>query len=340
MKPRIGTIKDIAAKTGVSISTVSRVINNNYPVSEDIRKRVLEIVEMVNYKPNSVAKSLRSKKSSMIGLVVADIANHYFMHLAKGLESVVSESGYHIVMANSDGNLQKERQLLSALLEERPAAVVVTAFDSSPRHLQDFLDTNIPVVMVDRYIKGVECDEVVSNNFEIAHELTSLLLRQGHREIAIANVMLSTSTGRERYEGYLAALDQYGLKPSARFVSSGGFDSEVGREWVRTVFSAGDRPTALLCANNVMTIGALRAFRDLSLRIPRDVSVVSIGMIPLCDLIEPRITSALHDGFRMGVVAGEMVMNRIAQGLQYKSRREIVPMPISSTRDSIAPPSE
>jgi len=338
MKSNDVTIKDIASKAGVSVSTVSRVLNNNYPVSEEVRNRVLEIVEMLQYKPNSVAKNLRSKKSQMIGLVVADIANNFFMQLAKGIESVIVEYGYHIMIATSDGNVDKERQVLTAMLPERPAALIVTTFDSESRHLQDFIDTGIPVIMADRFLKGLDSDAVISDNFEAAYKLTSLLLEQGHKDIAIANVLLSISTGRERYEGYLKALDEYGLKPNTRYVSSGNFDAESSEKWVTEIFSGDKRPSALVGANNIMTIGALRAFRKLSLNVPKDVSMVSIGTMPFQDLIEPRITSSVQNGYEMGVIAGEMALRRIEKGIHIKSKRQVVQMPISVSRSSLAPP--
>lgn len=323
-----GTIKDIAAKSGVSISTVSRVINNNYPVSPEVRSRVLEVMEMVNYKPNSIARSLRNQKSQMIGLIVADLANLFFMEMAKGIEQAVSSHGYNIIIASSDGDVQKERRILAALLKERPAALIITPFDNNGSQLQEFVDVGIPVVMADRYIRGFECDVVCAVNFRMAYELTNYLLSKGHRDIAIANVLLSISSGIERYEGFLKALSEKGLKPVSKWVSSGSFNQQESYKWVKETFSAPSPPTALICANNIMTIGALHAFKDLGLKIPSDVSVVSMGEIPLHSLIDPRITYSQQDGFKMGEYAGQMAIERIEKGMNRNYMKKEISSPI------------
>jgi LacI family transcriptional regulator len=313
-----GTIKDIAAKSGVSISTVSRVINDNYPVSPEIRARVLEVMEMVHYKPNSIARSLRNRKSQMIGLIVADLANLFFMQMAKGIEQAVSPYGFNIIIASSDGDVQKERRILAALLNERPAALIITSYDNNGSQLQEFMDVGIPVVMADRYIRGFECDVVCAVNFQTAYELTNYLLNKGHRDIAIANVLLSISSGIDRYEGFLKALSEKELKPVSKWVSSGSFNQQESYKWVKETFSAPSPPTALICANNIMTIGALLAFKDLGLKIPDDVSVVSMGEIPLHALIDPQITYSQQDGFKMGECAGQMAVERIQKGMSQK----------------------
>ncbi|QQO10104.1 LacI family DNA-binding transcriptional regulator [Breznakiella homolactica] len=324
MAKKNGTIKDVAEKAGVSISTVSRVINGNYPVHAETKKRVLEIIDSVNYKPNSIAKNLRSSKSNMIALIVADISNYFFMHLAKGLEKVVAEHGFNILIASSDGDVNKERVLLKSMHQERPAALVITSFDSDGTHIRDFTDSGIPVVMADRFIGGIDCDCVYMDDFNASYMLTKHLLDLGHRKIAIANVLLSISSGRSRYKGYLKALSEKGLKPQSPYVSSGNFDAESSQAWVRGLFKQKSPATALVCANNIMTVGALMAFRELSLEIPRDVSLVSIGEIPLQELIHPKVTSCLHDGFRMGELAGGMVTDRLIQGYSSPGRKKIL----------------
>jgi LacI family transcriptional regulator len=305
------TISDVARQAGVSISTVSRVLNNNYPVRASVRSRVLEIADQLNYKPNSIAKNLRTSSSRIIGLILADIGNEFFMRMAKGIERAVSDPGYNILIASSDGDVEKERRLLKAMMEERPAALIFSPFDSGSGHLKDFADLGIPVIMVDRYLDDFKGDVVVLDNYQIARTLTNYLIGRGHRDIAIANVILSISSGRERYEGFLKALSEKKMPINPRYASGGHFDAEGCKAWVKELFSFKPYPTALICANNIMTEGALLAFKDLKLRVPQDVSLVSIGEIPFLELIEPKITYAVHDGFLMGTHAGRMALERI-----------------------------
>jgi LacI family transcriptional regulator len=310
-KRDFGTITDVARKAGVSISTVSRVLNNNYPVRASVRSRVLEIADQLKYRPNSIAKNLRTSTSRMIGFILADMGNYLFMQIAKGIEQAVSASGYNIMIAGSDGDVQKERRLLRAMLEERPAALIISSFDSTSHCLKDFIDLGIPVVMTDRYLDDFGGDVVVLDNYQAAYSMTNYLIERGHRDIAIANVLLSISSGRERYAGFLAALSERKIKLNNRYVSGGNFDALSCKTWVKELFSHKKRPTALICANSIMTEGALLALQELSLRVPEDISLVSIGKIPFQELIEPKITSSVHDGFLMGAHAGRMALDRI-----------------------------
>lgn len=306
------TIKEVAAYAGLSITTVSRALNNNYPVSAEARKKIERAVAELGYRPNMVARSLKSNNTGIIGMVVADISNRFFMKVAKKLEDMVSIHGYQIIYASSDGNVEKEHQILSMFEERRIDALVIASSDSNPDHLNQLAENGTPVIAIDRKVPGLRGDVVVEDNQEASCQLVTELIRNGHKKIAVNNVLMNISSGRERLEGAKMAMQAYGLSLDEKWISGGGFTSEDSRRWVKEIFSKdGEKPTAIFCANNVMTEGALLALEELRIRVPEQVSVVSFGELPMHQLIQPQIESVIQDPLRIGQLAGELVLMRL-----------------------------
>lgn len=317
------TIKDVASYAGLSITTVSRYINNNYPVSTAAREKIEEAIQILGYKPNLAARSLKSNNSGMIGLVVADIANRFFMKIAKGLEEVVWEHGYQTIFASSDGEAEKERRILSMFEERRVDALVIASSDTKPDYLNAFAQDGTPVVAIDRWVEGLNADAVLEDNRNAAYQLLNFLLERGHRDIAFQNVNMRLTTGRERFEGALQAMREHNMKPSAQWISPGGFTREDAVSWARTVF-ADDRkyPTAVFCANNMMTEGTLIVLKDMGLAVPEDVSLVSFGEVTMRELIEPSIVSVRQNPYELGNAAGQIILRRLrGDSSPYKQER-------------------
>ena len=301
------TIKDIASQAGVSISTVSRVINGNYPVRQAVREKVEEVMRELEYHPNGVARSLRINRTNLVALVVADLSNHFFMEIAKGLEAEVSRMGYHLVIASSGGDVEKERELIDTLVERRIDALVIAAVDSKGDKLLRCLRLGIPVILVDRAIPGLTTSQILWNDFESSYELTRLLLDSGHREIAIVNVTLSNPNGKSRLEGYRQALADAGVSVPKEYESPSNFSESQAYRYVMGLMDRERRPTAIYCANNVMLEGTLLALRESGMRVCEDISVVVFGN-PICNkYITPQITSAEQDSYEMGCRAGEIL---------------------------------
>ena len=162
------TIKDIAKAAGVSVATVSRVINDNYPVSKEARERVQQVMQELHYRPNAIAQSLRSNRSNMIGLIVADLSNQFFMKVAKGLEKSVAAKGYNLVVASSDGRPEKERKLIRAMNDKRLDALCIASVDSEADTINDVIRSGMPIVLVDRVLNDVNTSQVCWNDEQSA----------------------------------------------------------------------------------------------------------------------------------------------------------------------------
>lgn len=317
------TIKDIASAAGVSISTVSRVVNGNYPVSKEVREKVEEVMRRLDYRPNAIARSLRSQKTNLVALVIADLSNPFFMEIAKGLEERMAEMGYHLVIASSGGKVKKERELLDTLIEKRIDGLVIASSDNSGDQINKCMQAGIPVVLVDRIIPDVSASQILWDDEEYAYRLTRHLIENGHREIAVVNVTLTNPNGMRRLEGYRKALREAGILENPRFISPSNFSSQEAYEFIRTVMEGENRPTAVFCANNIMLQGTLQALRDLGLSVYEDVSVVVFGN-PECNrYISPLITAALQDTMAVGQAAGDILKRAI---MKKESVREQIVM--------------
>lgn len=314
------TIKDIASEAGVSISTVSRVINGNYPVRQEVREKVEAVMKQLEYHPNAVARSLRINKTNLIALVVADLSNHFFMEIAKGLEIEVSKMGYHLVIASSGGNIEKERELIDTLVGKRIDGLVIASSDSDGDKIQKCLSLGIPVVLVDRTIKNITTNQILWKDFECSYKLTRLLTDNGHKRIGIVNVTLTNPNGSSRLEGFKQAITDAGIPVSEAFISPSNFSQRQAYDYVMEIMQKENRPTAIYCANNIMLEGTLQALRELELKVYDDVSLVAFGRLECNKYITPQITSEDQDSLEMGHRAGEILSGLLAGKNTYSTQ--------------------
>lgn len=304
------TLKDVAKLAGVSTITASRALNGNYYVSEATKRKVMQAVEQLNYKPNVIARSLRNARTSTIGVLVPDISNPYFMSLIRSLEDEVQRQGYHILLASSDDNPDKESEMLDVLEMRVDAVVVATSFT---RETNSLSDRDVPIVMVDRKIPNVRLSSVIEESEKSSFELVKHLIHFGHRHIAIINSAADISTVDARHKGYERALAQFGIERNSHFECRGQFTKESGYLMCKRLLSTQEeRPTAIFCANNTLTHGALLAIRELGLSVPDDVSLVSFGDLPMSELIEPRITAVIQHPENVGKATAEILLKELS----------------------------
>jgi DNA-binding LacI/PurR family transcriptional regulator len=323
------TIKEVALKAKVSVATVSRVINNNYPVSAAARENVLQCMRELNYRPNGIARSLKRNKTQMIGFVVADISNPFFMQIAKAMENVIGNEDHSIVFCSSDGIPEKEKKLLESLNDKRVEAMVIASSDPEGRYIRQLVDQGMPIVLIDRKVKGVDTDVVVEDNYNTAYLLTKHLIDNGHRKIAAVNASLAISAGMERFEGFKAALQHHKIPLDQRYVLNGSFQKVDSYAAVRKMIAANrnDLPTAIFCGNNIITIGTVLAIKESGLKIPDDLSVVSFGTMDLLELVEPKLTIAFQNAVGIGYKTGQIIMERIHQNVKNQGYKEYILVP-------------
>ncbi|WP_127593607.1 LacI family DNA-binding transcriptional regulator [Paenibacillus lautus] len=309
------TIKQVAAAAEVSTATVSRVLNDSDYVSDEIKERVMAAVNQLNYRPSAIARSLKQDRTYMIGVVVPDISNPYFMGISRGIEDIVGKEGFQLIFCSSDENPDKERRLLKLMQEKRVDAVVLATSGGNDPAIQQLADAKMPIVLVDRKPDspeaGLTLDLVAEDNTEGASLLTRKLLEDGHTAIGVVNGPTRSSTGRERLDGVRKAMKEYGLNEEP-MVYNGDFSTEDGIRAVRHFLSSERRPTAIISLNNRMSLGVLLEIVRSGLKIPADIAVASFGEVEAGPLLkESGLYYMKQHPYDMGIKAGEILLRRI-----------------------------
>lgn len=322
------TIKDVAKHAGVSIATVSRVINRNYYVSDEIKEKVLLAIKELNYYPNSVARSLKSDTTYTIGFLVSDISNNYFTSMAKAIEDVVNKEKYNIIVCSTEDSKNKELQYLKLLAGKKIDGLILNTTGKNDEFIST-LSQSLPVVLVNRKIQnsGLKGDFIDSSNVEGAYILTSHLISSGHRKIAVINGDLGVSTGRERFQGFKRAMLEVGIDPDEnyKYRYDGNFTMESGYQGAAQIIKMQDKPTAVIVMNNTMALGALKYFRKHLINVPDDISVASYGDIDNIELMYVQPSIVTLNPWVIGTKAGEMLLERI--GNRAVNNREIIYTP-------------
>ncbi|KXI71846.1 LacI family DNA-binding transcriptional regulator [Bacillus cereus group sp. MYBK77-1] len=308
------TIKDVALEANVSTATVSRVLNESGFVSDDIKDRVHLAVKKLNYQPNAIARSLKQDKTYTIGVVIPDITNHYYMTISKAIEDIVQQKGYNLIFCSSHENPKKEDKLLQLLVEQRVDAIVLATAGGCEERVRSIHQAGVPIVLVDRTVEigDSKLDSVVESNFESAYRLTSYLLQQGHRSIGLVNGLLNVSTGKERYEGFQKALEEFGIQEDENYTFNSTFTREGGMKAVDYFLNFTEKPSAILSLNSEMAFGVLLELTRRGYSVPEDIVIASFGDVEAAQLLQaPGIISVAHKPYEMGERVGDILLKRL-----------------------------
>lgn len=305
------TVLDVAKRAGVAPITVSRVINNSGYISQATRERVEAAVKELGYVPNTLARGLRSKRTKTLALVVTDITNPYFTLMARGVEDAAGASNYSVVYCNTDESEAKEEKYAHLLAQRQVDGVLLVPSGGNVKTIKFLLSNDIHVVVLDRRVSGIEIDSVRSNSEDGAYRLIKLLIGLGHERIATITGPKDVSTSVDRVAGYRQALIESSLENN-ELVYYGAFNQESGYELTRQAMLNSPKPTAILGANNFITIGIIKALHDLNANVPQDISVVGFDDLPESMLVAPFLTVAAQPAHEMGRRATELLLKRIS----------------------------
>lgn len=332
-------MKDVAHHAGVSVSTVSYVLNNSGPVGASRRARVLDAVRVLNYTPNESARSLKRRSTSAIGLVVPDLTNQFFALVTEGVERAAAQRDVLVVLCAPEATERPASHHARLLRSQRLDGVVyLSGTGTSPSLILELAQSG-PVVLVDERISGFELPAVVSDGRRGAREVAAYVLEQGHKRLAIIGGPEALWTSEQRLAGYREALAAAGLDPDAVPVLIGDYRQESGAELAEQALAGPPegRPTALLCANDLMAIGALEYCKSAGIRVPEDVSIAGFDDVPIAALITPRLTTVSQPAREMGYRAATLLFEMLA-GEPADQPHESFPATLK-IRDSVAPPS-
>lgn len=290
------TIKDIARMSDVSTATVSLILNGkNVRVSNETKEKVLNKVKECGYTPNVNAVGLATKRTNTVGLIIPDISNLFFSHVAKSLEKNLNSKGYRLIVCNTDDNVEEENQYLKILLASVDALVICRAPSGDLQSELSLLngDNNVPIVAFDRFDGTMNCPVVATDNRNSAKEVIKHIIDLGHTKIACITGPSDGFSSASRFEGYKDALADAGIPFDPKLVEMGDYRFESGYECTLKLLK--EKPTALFACNDMMAYGAYKAIEKEGLRIPQDISVIGFDDLMFSSMMSVPLTSVKQD---------------------------------------------
>jgi len=334
------TMRDVARLAGVSVSTVSAVVNEKGIVSPELTARVRHAIEATGFRPNAGARGLRLGRTHIIGMVVQDVTNPFFVEVMRGVEREAIKNGYEIMVCNSNGQADLERKHLNNLYTQRVDAILLAPCDSYAA--REFLVRNhtAPIVFLDCVPMRAEVASVVIDNFDAAREATGYLLGLGHRRIAVISGRLVHSTIIERVAGYRRAMAEANLPIPAEYVQEGESNIESGHRIGLALLKAAEPPTAVFALNNRMTLGILQALRELKIPCPSQVSVLGFDDFDWAAVSDPPLSAIAQPTDEIGKCAVELALEsvRAAEEGTEMAKRQILLKSSLRIRGSTGPP--
>lgn len=301
---------DVARKAGVSTATVSHVINETRFVKLETRKKVLRAMEGLNYCLNSAARSLRSRKSNLIGLLVPDISNFFFTSIAKSVESTLKKYGYTLIFSNSNENWESEIKQIKIFNTQLIDGLIMAPAPGDHMFLNDLLIGDYPVIFIDRKPKGYQGDCVLGDNIKGTYDAVSMMIKKGHTRIGTITGLLDLTTTEERLFAYKEALNDHQLKIDDHLIKRGNNCFDGGYESTKELLENTDI-TALFVTNNSMTVGAIKYLREKQIAIPGDIAIIGFDDYKWASITEPSLSMVSQPAYDIGEKASTLLIKRI-----------------------------
>jgi LacI family transcriptional regulator len=304
------TMNDVAELAQVSLGTVSKVLNGNLSVKADRRERVLAACDQLNYKRNAIAASLRSRQTQTVGVVIPDILNTFYAALVEKLENLASAAGYTVIIVTTGENPRRAKERIEILLQRQVDGIIVIPSLNGSQSFAEAIETEVPCVVIDRISADDPFPTVATDNIDAVYQGTRYLLSLGHRHITLAVNSPDLWNTHERILGFQQAMREANAKPDVRIV---GMTVEEARISLAMLFREASRPTALFTANNLVTLGALRAQQECNIEIPRDMSLLAFDDFEWLRLLQPPVSAIQQPIDQIAVESWRLMFQQISE---------------------------
>ncbi|MCA1028707.1 catabolite control protein A [Cytobacillus sp. FSL W7-1323] len=298
------TIYDVAREANVSMATVSRVVNGNPNVKPTTRKKVLEVIERLGYRPNAVARGLASKKTTTVGVILPDVSSTFVAELARGIEDIATMYKYNIILSNSDQNMDKELHLLNTMLGKQVDGIVFMGGNIEEAHVTEFEKSPVPIVLAGSIEKSQTIPSVNIDYEQAAYDATEAFIQKGHEKIALLIGPLREPINAEKkLEGYKRALQDASIPYHEEWVIEGDYTYDSGLEAFERLLELDSKPTAIFAGSDEMALGIVHGAQDKGYHVPQDVEVISSDSTRLALMVRPQLTSVVQPLYDIGAVA-------------------------------------
>ncbi|PAB60067.1 LacI family DNA-binding transcriptional regulator [Anaeromicrobium sediminis] len=304
-------IKDVAKKAGVSVATISRVLNHPDTVSPTTKEHVLAIMKELNYTPNWFARGLNLNKTNVIALLIPNILNPIYTQIAKGVEDIAHQKGYNILLCNTEENESKEREYIEMLLKRKVDGLILTASLLNKKDINKIKKRETPLVMIGKNKSSAKENMVFTDYIVGAYEATKHLVETGYRKIAYISGVKHQIENIEKQIGYEKALKEFCLPVEKKYIIEGNNSIEGGYLAAKKLIQSKEIPEAIFAANDLMAVGAMDAIKTMGLRIPQDIAIVGFDNIDMSALVEPKLTTISQPVYKMGLIAARLLFDNI-----------------------------
>ncbi|MFP5110106.1 catabolite control protein A [Neobacillus sp. C211] len=298
------TIYDVAREASVSMATVSRVVNGNPNVKPVTRKKVLEVIDRLGYRPNAVARGLASKKTTTVGVIIPDISNIFFAELARGIEDIATMYKYNIILSNSDQNKDKELHLLNTMLGKQVDGLVFMGGNITAEHVEEFEKSPVPIVLAGSIEESNKIPSVNIDYEEAVYDSIKEFIEKGHKNIAfVVGPLHEPKNTFKKLRGYQRALQDSGIPYNEELVVEGDYTYDSGIEAIEKLLEVADRPTAILVGSDEMALGVVHGAEDKGYKVPEDFEVITSDNTRLSLMVRPQLTTIVQPLYDIGAVA-------------------------------------
>lgn len=322
------TIKDVAREAGVSIATVSRVFNNVGPVDEKTRQRVRHVARQLRYVPSAIGRSLSTRRTDAIGLLLPDLFGEFFSEVLRGSDQTAQHSHFHLVVSSSHNNKEEIKAAL-AMMRGRVDGLVIMSPHIDAETLNENLPQSLPVVLLNCYVESAGFDSLNIDNFSGAYAMVKHLIGHGHRHIAIIKGTEKNFDAAERLRGYRKAIQESGLTPDLRLEFTGDFSEAGGYEAAKQILRSSERATAIFACNDSMAIGALSALREQDVRVPEEIALAGFDDVPIASYLTPSLTSVQVGIHNLGVRAIDTLIHAVRNKNAHRKQQILLPTTLS-----------
>ncbi len=306
----MSTIKDVAKYTGLSIATISKYLNGGN-VLEANRESIAEAIKVLDYRRNVMARALKTNKTMTIGILIPSLENIFFTTIVSMIEDILLEKGYGIILCDFKEDMSLEQKKLEFLMNKHVDGIIMVSYGGDLSYIKELIDRKVPVVLLDRMIKELDCDVVLADNLNASYRAVEELIIHKHKRIGIICGPANTYTADERRKGYIRVHQDYNVDIDESLMLGGNFSVESGYRLLREFWEMDERPSAVLVTNYEMTIGAIMAINELGIQVPEELSIIGFDNIQMAHVVKPPLSIVEQPMKEIGETAARLILKRL-----------------------------
>ncbi|MDK2809688.1 MAG: LacI family transcriptional regulator [Petroclostridium sp.] len=307
---KIATIRDVAKYTGLSIATISKYLNGGN-VLEQNKELIEEAIKVLDYKINEIARGLKTNRTMTVGILIPSLENIFFTSIVSNIENILIQNGYSAILCDYREDEKLEKEKFDFLINKLVDGIVMVPSGKNIECIKGAIEKNIPIVLIDRMLKGISCDVVLTDNLNAAYDAAEQFIMRGHKKIGIISGPENIYTAQERLKGYLRVHEDYAMEVDRSLIKYGDYKIESGYKLLLELIDNNPRPTAVFVTNYEMTLGAIMAINERDIKVPEELSIIGFDNIQMAKIVKPPLSIVVQPMQQIGETAAEVLLKRL-----------------------------